>query len=424
LISLITLIVLVAGLGTTACGQKAASEKSFEGKTLRVVMVDEPREQALKEMAGEFEEKTGAKVVIDLLGFEQLTTKTMTASEGKTGEYDVMQIVYFEMPVYARDGWLFDLTDWVERDKDEVKPDDIHPVLREGHAEVDGKWYGMPMHVNTHAFFYRKDIFDEMGLEPPKDWDDAIQIAKQITEAKAPEVYGITFMGAADLQLGGVMSEILTSQGGYFYDTETYEPTVDTEAGIKSFQILQELTKWAPPGVAGYALDTNYNAFAQGNAAMCPAWTTGVFYFDDPEQSKIAGKWEVMAMPGGATLMGGWSLTVSEYSKNKELAWEFIKWATSPEMEEKLLGNMETPRVSMLTDEEIQEEYPNNKAFYRALEGGPAHWPQIRGSIGMLVTSAVIGNEVVIGDKTPEEAAKALNEEVRQILITQGYLEK
>jgi len=77
-----------------------------------------------------------------------------------------------------------------------------------------------------------------------------------------------------------------------------------------------------------------------------------------------------------------------------------------------------------LENEEIQEQYANNRAFYRALEGGPAHWPQIRGSIEILLKAAVAGNEVLIDTKTPEEAAKQLNEEIRQTLINQGYLEE
>jgi len=425
-----SLIVSVVVLCVVACVLIASGKKEevpgkpFAGKSINIALIDEPREQALKQMTPEFEQETGMEAVVELLGFEPLVTKELTASQGRTGEYDVMQIVYFEVPVYAEAGWLYDLTEWVERDKAEVKPDDIHPVLRDAHATYKGRWYGMPMHVNSHAFFYRKDIFKEMGLNPPNSWDEAISHAKKINERYAPNLYGVTFMGAPDIQLGGEISEIMTSQGGYFYDTKTYEPTVDSPAGIKTFQILQELVKYAPPGVTGYALDANYNAFAQGQAAMCIAWTTGVFFFNDPTKSKIVDKWEVMSMPGGYTLQGGWSITVSQYSKNKEAAWEWIKWASSPEMEERLLGNMETPRLSLLKDPQIQEKYPNNKAFYRVLEGGPAHWPQIRGSIEILSKAAQIGNEVEIGAKTPKQAARELNDQVKQLLINQGYLKE
>jgi len=418
-------VIFAMGFFLIAGGSKEKElGKPFAGKSIHVALIDEPREQALKQITPEFEEATGMKVDVELLGFEPLVTKELTSSQGRTGEYDVMQIVYFEVPVYAEAGWLYDLTEWVDRDKAEVQPDDIHPVLRDSHATYRGRWYGMPMHVNSHAFFYRKDIFDEMGLNPPRSWDECISHAKKITERYAPELYGITFMGAPDIQLGGEIASIISGLGGYFYDKTTYQPTFDSPAGLKTFQILQELVKWAPPGVTGYALDANYNAFAQGQAAMCVAWTTGVFFFNDPAKSKIVDKWEVMSMPGGYTLMGGWSIAVSEYSKNKEAAWAWIKWASSLEMEKRLLGNMETPRLSLLKDPEIQKKYPNNRAFYRALEGGPAHWPQIRGSLEILSKSAEIGNEVEIGSKTPKQASKELNEQLKQLLINQGYLKE
>ena len=423
--AVLLILLLMAGMLFVAGGSRdKGSGESLVGASINVALIDEPREQALKDLTPEFEAETGIEAEVELLGFEPLVTKELTASQGRTGEYDVMQIVYFEVPVYAEAGWLYDLTDWVKRDEAEVQPDDIHPVLRDAHATFKGRWYGMPMHVNSHAFFYRKDIFDEMGLNPPSSWEECISHAEKITKKYAPDLYGITFMGAPDIQLGGEISSIISGLGGYFYDVNTFKPTFDSPEGVKTFEILQDLVKWAPPGVTGYALDANYNAFAQGQAAMCVAWTTGVFFFNDPSKSKIVDKWEVMSMPGGYTLQGGWSIAVSEFSKNKEAAWEWIKWASSLEMEERLLGNMESPRLSQLEDPEIQEKYLNNKAFYRALEGGPAHWPQIRGSLEILSKAAQIGNEVEIGAKTPEQAAKELNDQVRELLINQGYLEE
>jgi len=399
-----------------------AKEREFAGETIYVDMIYEPREEALKKMTPEFEKKTGIKVVVDLLGFEDITTKNLTSCQAGIGGYDVIQTVYFELPFYASSGWLYDLTHWVRRDAMEVWPDDFHPFLYGSHIKYRDKWYGMPMHVNSEVLFYRKDIFDEIGFSAPKNWDDTILKAKAINEKYAPKLYGITFMGAPDVQLGAEFISLLASQGGYFYDKITYRPTIDTPEGEKAMKILQDMVRYAPPGVTGYALDANYNAFAQGQAAMCIAWTTGVFFFGDPKQSKIVDKWEVMSLPGGYSTLGGWTLNIPKYSKHKEAAWEWIKWATSPAMERKLLGNMECPRLSILLNPEVQKKWPNNRVFYQSLEKSPTNWPQVKPSIELLQKAAIAANEVEIGMTKPKEALKRLQKEFTDIMTKAGYL--
>jgi len=401
-----------------------AKEREFAGETIYVAMIYEPREEALKKMTSEFEKKTGIKVVVDLLGFEDLVTKTLASSQAKTGEYDIMQLNYMELPFYGSSGWLYDLTSWVRRDAIEVRPDDFHHVLYPTHIKYRDKWYGMPMHVNSEVLFYRKDIFDEMGFDAPKNWDDTILKAKAINEKYAGKLYGITFMGAPDAQLGIEFHSLLASQGGDFYDKNTYEPLIDTPEGAKAMSILQNLVKYAPPGVSGYALDANYNAFAQGQAAMCVAWTTGVFFFGDPKQSKIVDKWEVMSLPGGYSILGGWSIVISEYSEHKGAAWEWIKWATSYDMERKLLGNMESPRLSILLDPKVQKDWPNNRVFLETLEKSPTIMPQVKVAIELWQKSAIAANEVEIGITKPKEALKRLQKEFTDIMTQAGYLKK
>jgi len=418
LLSVASCLIFTAG-GSKKGGEKVP-EKPFEGVTIHVAMVDEPREQKLKQWSPELEKKTGMKVVVDLLGWEELVTKTLTSSQAKTAEYDVMLLENLDIPFYTESGWLHDLTPWIERDADEVKPDDFYPFIRDDISTYKGKWVGMPMHNNSLCFFYRKDIFEEMGFSSPNTWDEAIKYAKAITQKYSPEMYGISFMGAADIQLGAEFTSIITAEGGFYYD-DNYNSTTNSPAGLRTMKILKELTKWAPPGIFGYDLDGNYNAFAQGKAAMCVGWTTGTFYFEDPETSKVMGKWEVTSMPSGRALLGTMLLTISKYSDNKEAAWEWTKWATSPEMEQRLLGIMESARLSILEDPQIQKEYPNNYAFYVSLENNPALWPMVRGGFEIVDKAAVITSEVITGVKTPEEGCKAMDEVVEQVLINYGY---
>ncbi|MCX6089286.1 MAG: sugar ABC transporter substrate-binding protein [Candidatus Atribacteria bacterium] len=406
-------------------GWVLAQEKSkYAGQTIHVAMAWEPREEALKNLTKEFEEKTGIKVVVDLLGNVDMKPKMLSVLQAKSSEYDVVQFDYALMPFCVDSGWLLDLTDWVNRDSKEVQPDDFHPALYNTHIKYKDRWYGFPLHVNSGCLFYRTDIMKEMGFEPPKNWDEAMKDIKAINEKYAPNPYGISFMGAPDPLLAIEFQSLLTSQGVDYYDKKTFEPQVNTPGGEKALNILLEMKKYAPEGVTGYSLDQSYDAFAQGKAAMSFGFTHGVWFFADPAKSKVVGKFDVMALPGGHSILGGWFVAISQFSSNKEAAWEWVKWATSEEMERKLLGNMECPRLSILKDPEVQKKWPNNKVFFETLEQSPTIMPQIKSIVELWMKCAVTLNEVLNGSIEPKPALERMDQEFREILSRDGYLKQ
>ena len=55
---------------------------------------------------------------------------------------------------------------------------------------INGKLYGIPYNTNARAMVYRKDIFEEYGLEVPTTWGAFIETARQITELTGGETHG------------------------------------------------------------------------------------------------------------------------------------------------------------------------------------------------------------------------------------------
>jgi len=391
-----------------------------ERKTIRISFIDEPRERLLQELTPEFEKETGIKVKIDFYGFEMLYQKNLANCYGHTGEYDIMQLHYPDMGLFDARGWCFDLTDWVQRDADEVQPDDIHPYQKQSHCLFKGRWYGMPMHCNANCFVFRKDILAKLGFTAPTEWEEVLQCAKKVNETYAPDMYGIVFEGRRDIQIAIKSLGMIVSYGNYIYDEKTYRPLIDTEAGLKMFELWKNLTKYAPPGVGSYGLNENYNCFAQGKAAMNFSWTTAPVFYDDPKNSVIMGKYDMTFMPGGATALGGWSLQINNDSLNKEAAWEYIKWATSPAMEKKLAPCMESPRLSVLTDPEVQRTQMNNRVYYQVLQRKPVMLPKIESTYELLDYLSAAANSVVTELLTPREAQKKLQDQYLKIMAAYG----
>ncbi len=429
LIGLCLCVVIVASFANLAA---VAQEKPFEGVTLRVSMIDEIREREFVKRLPEFKEMTGIDVEVDFYGFEGLFEHDLAAAYGHTGEYDIMQLHHPDLPLFSE--YLVDLTDRFERDWDEIDVDDIHPLLHETHMKYEGKWYGVPTHVNPMNLVYRKDVFEENGYEVPKTWDEAIALAKEITEKYAPDMYGITMMARKEIQ---VACTYLNFLGGY--DTYIFEetdrgllPIINSPEAVTALEKMAELQKYASPEVLGYGFDENMMAFARGEAAMSLMWSSIIGVYDDPDQSVIVDKWDMAPMPGSVlpdgtafsrSLLGGWTVAISVDCPNPDAAWEFLKWLISKELETELVPYYESCRISLLSDPEIQKDWPNYKAFYDILEAGPIDFPgvppgvKIVPNLEFLDYMQVALSDALTGAATPQEALDALQDRYMTLAV-------
>src|SRR6476619_1012697 len=116
-----------------------------------------------------------------------LRQKVTTDIATKGGQYDVLTIGTYEVPIWAKQGWLLPL-DNLGKDYD---TDDLLPAIRSG-LTADGKLYAAPFYGESSMVMYRKDLFDKAGLKMPDapTWNFVADAAKKITD-KDHEVYGI-----------------------------------------------------------------------------------------------------------------------------------------------------------------------------------------------------------------------------------------
>jgi len=413
---LVLLFTFSVFVGFAGSEKAEAASKSFEGVELRVAMIDEEREWAFRDLLPEFEEMTGIKVTIDTYGFEDLFNKTLTASAAHTGEYDVYQFHFPDMALFDERAYMADITDWVKRDAEEIELDDIHPSLQDSHMKHKGRYYGVPTHVGSMTFYYRKDIFEKEGYEVPTTWDKVLEIAKEVDQKYGPDIRGFVFMGRSDIQGAATYLNFLGAYGGDFYEPETFRPTINSAEALKAMTMLKELVAYSVEGSPSYGFDEAHVAFQQGRAAMLPFWDSGDGFFSDPKQSDIIGKWAVAPMPGGRATNGGWSVQISADSPNPEAAWEFLKLIVSPQMERRLVPMKPSCRTSILIDPEFSK-YPSYKGFYNVLEGNPFPFPKVTPNWHMLQLLGQAENQVVTGQKTPQEALNWLQQQYEVILL-------
>src|SRR5271157_4432383 len=153
-----------------------------------------------------------------------LRQKVTTDIATKGGQFDVLTIGTYEVPIWAKKGWLVPL-DNLGADYD---VDDLLPAIRAG-LSYDGKLYAAPFYGESSMVMYRTDLMDKAGLKMPDapTWDFIRQAADKMTD-KAAGVYGVCLRGKAGWgENMAFLTAASNSFGARFFD-EKWNAQFDT----------------------------------------------------------------------------------------------------------------------------------------------------------------------------------------------------
>jgi sorbitol/mannitol transport system substrate-binding protein len=136
-------------------------------------------------------EQANPDIKLDWVVLEEnvLRQRVTTDIATKGGQYDVMTIGTYEVPIWSKQGWLLPL-DNLGADYDVA---DIIPAIAGG-LSVDGKLYAAPFYGESSMVMYRTDLFQQAGLTMPDapTWDFIADAARKMT---GDGVYGICLRG-------------------------------------------------------------------------------------------------------------------------------------------------------------------------------------------------------------------------------------
>ena len=166
-------------------------------------------------------------------------------------------------------------------------------------------------------------------------------------------------------------SNVLLASGGDYFENPDYATwgtatpggaTLDTPEALKAAALYKSILDQAAPGSLSWDWNGLAEAFSAGSIAMAPEWHEYASVFEDETLSTVAGKVKWTLLPkgpaGSKNLWGGTGLAVNSYSApdQQRAAWMYITWATSPEVQKRLLLEGSTPtRTSVFEDPEVQQ---------------------------------------------------------------------
>ena len=379
------------GAGSGAAWAESAAEiavreaQQYAGTTINVFW--EAGLQALgpQNFSGPlWEELTGIKVNIIEAQHDEMFPKMMQEHRGGTGAYDVLNIVPAWMGDMVRAGAVEPLDAYVDKYGYRAELDDIGDVYRENQMRIGDTIYGFPDDGDVFILYYRKDIFEEMGLSVPTTWDEFYEVSKAITDAKAPDVYGSAFMRARGL-LQYFYQERARVEGCKFFDAETMKATINGPGCVKALAGMVKDNTTMPPGIEVWGFVETLAAFNAGQSAMLQSWppvgrwSAGYGTDDIAMQwvppSVVSGKVGYALPPGGhPQLAAGFAMAVSSSSKNKDAAYLYIQWINSIDISHQrvqLPYALRDPfRKSHFSSPEYQSRWPDAKEYLEAAEKG------------------------------------------------------
>ena len=314
----------------------------------------------------------------------EMFPKMLQEHRAGTGAYDVLSVVPAWMGDMVRAGAVEPLDEYVDKYGYRDELEDIGDVYRENQMRVGDTIYGFPDDGDVLILYYRKDIFEEMGLSVPTTWDEFYEVSKAITDAKAPEVYGAGFMRVRGL-LHYFYQERARNEGCKFFDSESMKATVNGPGCVKALAGMVKDNTTMPPGIEQWGAIESLAAFNAGQIAMTQwwppvgRWSAGYGTDDIAMQwvppSVVSGNVGYALPPGGhPQLAAGFSMAVSSDSNNKDAAYLYIQWINSIDISGQrvqLPYTLRDPfRKSHFSSPEYQSLWPDAKEYLDALQAG------------------------------------------------------
>ncbi|WP_377805270.1 sugar ABC transporter substrate-binding protein [Azospirillum sp. A29] len=307
---------------------------SVQAETLSIATVNNGDMIRMQKLSEHFT-KAHPDITLNWVTLEEnvLRQRVTTDIAAKGGQYDILTIGTYEVPIWTKQKWLMPLTKLGAN----YDVEDLLPSIRSG-LTTDGTLYAAPFYGESSMVMYRKDLFEKAGLTMPEapTWAFVSDAARKLTDKKA-EIYGICLRGKAGWgENMAFLSAMANSFGASWFDMN-WKPQFNTDPWKQTLTTYLGLMKDAgPPGASSNGFNENLALFQSGKCAMWIDATVAASFVSNPAQSKVADKVGYALAPDTglgkrSNWLWAWNLAIPASSKKGDAAQAFISWATSKE---------------------------------------------------------------------------------------------
>jgi multiple sugar transport system substrate-binding protein len=291
----------------------------------------------------------------------QLRNIFVNMLENHKSNIDVMSMDIIWPAEFAQNKWTYPVDDkWPISEQNKYLPGPIKA------CRFYNRVWAVPHHIDVGLIYYRKDLVPS----PPNSWEALTSMA---TSAQRQTENGYIWQGAEYEGLVCNFVEVLYGYGGTVLD-----PSDPKKVVVNSPQAQEALARMAgwvgtisPSAVTSFKEEDAHLIWQNGKATFMRNWPFAYNQGNDPSRSKIVGKFDVHSMLyGGKNLtghscIGGWQLGINAFSKNKDAAWEFIKYMIGADTQKRLA--LDASQIGTLTSTYNDPDVLKKIAFFKNL---------------------------------------------------------
>jgi ABC-type glycerol-3-phosphate transport system substrate-binding protein len=276
----------------------------------------------------------------------------------------------------------------------------------------------------------RQDLFDDPDyqqkfqaqynrpLAAPKTLDEYLEIGKFFKENG---IAGAAMQPQRGYKILEEWKNWLYAEGGDLMD-DSGKATANSDAARNALNKYIDMYKSAAPANSlNWGFDDALRSMASGESAtmMSYNWMLPALNKPDGQAGELAGKFQLHPVPGGKAVLGAWYFAIPKNAVNKDAAWKYIAWLTSPAIEkERVIKGGAPTRASVLNDPEVWEKGYGESYYKTVLEilsnceplARGVHADEISNEVGTFLNSAVAGEMSV------DDALKAIDDKINEII--------
>jgi multiple sugar transport system substrate-binding protein len=375
-----------------------------------------------RKLISQFEAKTGIKVkAIELPPASDVQAETIKRNLMLQQPADVVRLDIQWIAECAAAGWLQPL---------EVEAEEkFLPGPIEG-CTYKGKIYAIPFFTDFGLLYYREDLLDKYGFEPPETWAELVNQCEVILDGEAnPELNGFVFQAKQYEGFTCCFLEFLWSNGGRVYD-DFGRVVINNEEGVGALEFMEELIEKSivPKEIIGMIEEDTRSVFQDERAIFMRNWPYAYALAQQPG-SKIKGKVGIAPLPRGqngkqgCSCLGGWNLAIPAYSEHKAEAKLFIEFMTGYDAQKQkaLEGGFLPTRKALYLDGDITKAMP-----YFVTMGAIGEYSRPRPVVPyyskITETIQLEGQKALLGEKSPKAALDTIAKEIKD--LEEIYIER
>lgn len=425
---------------TTASGKDAAQEKQWSG-TIKVQMIggEFKMEDSTDAVSGkktkgvhvlkeEFERThPGATVEFILMGWDSYQQKTQAML--MSGEADVYQVP--GIASLASQDLLEPLAPYIEKDKfdlDMYIDGQIDGWKAMGSEDKDLEIYGMPVLGDTRVIVYDKKLFDDWGVEYLSESptiDEIMEKAKKMT-GKNPvtgeQNYGAYFRGKYAADLGLNIAESLGGTWGSGFRWKDMQVNFNSQEMIDGVQYLVDVLQYAPSGILS---DQGNELFLTENNNIAMHLRHSPNFLKPIYSTGLGDRYDAALLfineeEGMGQSFSGSPYSIGKTSKNKDLAWEYLKFTGSEFYQQYLWDEyMAAPVLKSATEWESIKATPQMDIILKSMGRLWApRYPYRSGQPRYILAGNV--EKALLGEMSVEEALNKAQKETEDWLKEQN----